>query len=229
MYKWSILAVGLCVGGVLFAALARHVAAESAGEACMTEPEVIELPCALRDTQMTVREIAAYEGPYWEDGSGEEVADVFALVVENTGGTVILQGEIFLKTEYGVLEFEISWLPPEGVALIPEKNRASFCGARILECSGWNTTIYPEMTGAVTAEERGMGELVFVNRTTQPISRVEAWYRPLDPQSEMYIGGSAQGVVLEDLQPGEERAVLPFRYAKGYSKVVSILLSAEEE
>ena len=229
MYKWSVLVLGLCVGGVMFAVLTKHVAEKPAEGTCVMEPEVVELPCAVKDTQMTVRERALYEGPYWEDGTGEEVADVFALVVENTGGTMILQGQIFLKTETGMLEFVISWLPPDGVALVPEKNRAPADDVRILECSGWNTTIYPEMTGAVTAVEQGMGELVFVNQTTQPIAKVETWYRSLDPQSQMYIGGSAQAIVLEGLQPGEERVILPFRYAKGYSKVVSILLSASED
>ena len=158
MHKWGILAVGLCVGGVLFAALTRRVAAEPAAEFCITEPATIELPCAVADTQLVIRGTAVYEGPYWEDGSGEEVANVLALVVENTGGTMILQGQILLKTERGVLEFSVSWLPPDEAVLVLEKNRASAGDCEIYSCSGWNTTIYPEMTGAVTASEQGMGE-----------------------------------------------------------------------
>lgn len=229
MHKWSILTLGLCVGGVLFAVLARQVAAEGPREIIPVEPEPVGLPCAVRDTQMTVRETAVYEGPFWEDGSGEEVSDVFALVVENTGGTMILQGQITLETETGIMEFVISWLPPDAVVLVPEKNRANSCGGQILECNGWNTTIYPELSGAVTATAQGMGNLVFTNHTTQPIAQVEAWYRSYDAQSEMYIGGRADHILIEDLMSGEERLVSPFRYAKGYSKVVCILLNASKE
>ena len=81
----------------------------------------------------------------------------------------------------------------------------------------------------MTATAQGMGNLVFTNHTTQPIAQVEAWYRSYDAQSEMYIGGRADHILIEDLMSGEERLVSPFRYAKGYSKVVCILLNASKE
>lgn len=228
MHKWGILVIGLCVGGVLFSALVRQAAAEAPGENIPDTLQPMDLPCRVRDTNMVIRAIAAYEGPFWEDGSGEEAADILALVVENIGGTMILQGEILLRTERGELRFCVSWLPPDSVVLIPEQGKASAGEIQILDCGGWHTTIYPEMTGAVTAREQGMGELVFTNHTTQPIAQVEAWYRSYDAQSGMYIGGCAQTVVVEGLQPEEERVISPYRYAKGYSKVVSILLDTSE-
>lgn len=224
MHRWGMLAVGLCISGALFAALANRVAADPPQEVPVAR-ETVELPYAVENTQLLIRELAVYEGPFWEDGSGEEVTDVAALVVENTGGTMICQGQLRLETEAGVLEFSVSWLPADSVALIPEKNRARAGSLRILSCSGWNTTIYPEMTGAVTAREQGMGELLFINHTTQTIAAVEAVYKSYDPDSGMYIGGNSGTVRLEQLKSGEERAVAPYQYAKGYSKIVCILLS----
>lgn len=223
MHRWGMLAVGLCVSGMLLAALTSRVAADPPQEVPAAR-EAVALPCAVENTQLLIREPAVYEGPFWEDGSGEEVSDVFALVVENAGGTMILQGQILLETEAGTLEFVISWLPPDAVALVPERNRAPAREVRITGCSGWNTTIYPEMSGAVTAAEQGLAELVFINHTTQPITQVEAWYRSYDAQSGMYIGGRAERVRMVDLMPGEERKLSPYRYVKGYSRVVSILL-----
>ncbi len=186
---------------------------------------VARLPYVVENTQLVIRELAVYEGPFREDGSAEEVAEVAALVVENTGGVMISHAWICVLTDQGILEFSLHWLPADGVALVPEYNRAPAGGYRILSAKGWNTTLYPEISGAVTADEQGMGELVFTNHTTQPIATVEAVYRAYDSESGMYIGGSAETVELTQLQAGESRSITPAYYACGYAKVVYILRS----
>ncbi len=221
MRKWEILVVGLCIcGGLCGTGTAKEPA---------RSPRPVqkwEMPRTVENTKLLLRELAAYEGPFWEDGSGEEVADIAALVVENVAGVMISHAQIILETDKGNLEFSIHWLPADGVALVPEAHRAPADDYRITGCSGWSTTIYPEISGAVTAREQGLGELVFTNHTTQPIAGVKAVYRPYDPGSGMYIGGSAQTLELAWLRAGEERCVTPVRYACGYTKVVCILLTA---
>ena len=226
MHGWEMLTVGLCASAVVLSAMSsRGMAEEPQGSAA--EYVALEFPYSVEDTQMTILELAAYEGPFWEDGSGEELGGVAALVVKNTGGTMIHQGKITLCTDLGTLEFMLSWLPPNGTVLIPECSRAPVDPYQPWSCSGWNTTIYPEMTGAVTASEQGLGELVFLNHTMQPINSTEAFYKFYDEESCMYIGGNTFSVKLEQLQPGEERVIAPPCYACGYAKVVCILQSNE--
>lgn len=229
MHRWGMLAVGLCISGWLLTVLYGQAAAQLSEQQEETTPQQLSFPAAVENTQLVIREMAVYEGPFWEDGSGKEAADVCALVVENVGGTMVSGAEITLQTADGTLCFALSWLPPDGVALVPEKSGASVEDVQVLGCDGWNTTMYPEMTGAVTAREQGMGELVFTNHTTQPIGCVEAIYKAYDPESGMYIGGYSVTASIANLQSKEERRVPVAQYASGYSKVVCILLTAQEQ
>lgn len=226
MRRWGMLAVGFCISGWLMGVLVLGGMEQyrTAYPASASEPLLRSLPLEVEDTPMIAVELVAYDGPFWEDGSGEKVAGVCALVIENTGGTMICQGEVALQTRDSVLEFSFSWLPPDAKILVPERNRASAGVYMLSGCSGWCMTMYPENTGAVTVYEQGMGQLAFVNHSTQIIERVEAVFKSWDPEAQMYIGGSACTVYVDRLLPGEERPTLPWRYVSGYSKVVCVFL-----
>lgn len=225
MRKWMMLLAGLSVSAVLLAQLCRDGVLQyrSARAAEPSARQELELPLAVEGTQLVAVELAEYEGPFWEDGSGQEVAGICALVIENRGGIMASQGAVTLETEDARLVFEFSCLPPGARVLVPERNRAPAVQGGILLCKGWSAGIYPEITGAVTARAGGMDSLVLTNHTTQPIPNVTVIYKSYDRESDMYIGGVSHSLFLERLQSGESRIVNPPTYAAPYSKVVCVL------
>lgn len=216
-----LLIVGLGTGGLLLFALCTGAAAQYAH--LQEQQRTRMLPGAVQGTFLQAVQLAAYEGPFWEDGTAEEAADVAALVVENTGGCYVSEGAVVLDWGEDRMVFELSWLPPGGKVLVLEKHRKPYRDIGDGACYGWASELYPENTGVVTVEQTGSAGLAFTNRTDGAIDGAAAMYKHYDQESGMYIGGITYSISVADLQPGESRTVTPWRYAAGYSRVVCVM------
>lgn len=66
----------------------------------------------------------SFSGAYLEDGSDEQVTDVFAIVVKNNGGSLVEYGKIELPlSNKKTATFEFSGLPVGAAVLVQEKSR----------------------------------------------------------------------------------------------------------
>ncbi len=187
-----------------------------------TTIQAISLPCPVEDTALVAVGLARYEGPFWEDGSDDEVADVAALVIENTGGTHVAQGAVILDWGSDRLVFELSALPPGQRVLVLEKDRKAYLQTDFLSCYGWTRGVYPENMGIVTLEDMGGSSMAVTNHTQGEIAAVRILYKNFDSGSGMYIGGVSYTTLVTDLRPGEVRQITPYRYFCGYSRVITL-------
>lgn len=225
MGKWVVLAAGLAVSLCLLTGLVTG-AAETYTQELETQPvpELIALPCPVEGTELMLLELAEYEGPFYEDGSGEEVAGVCAAVIENRGGTTVYEGCVTLRDGGRELTFRLTWLPPGSKILVPEVGRKAFAQGEWISCTGWSTGIYPEYTGAVTAL-RLLDGISLTNHTTQTIGSVSVIYKRFDRESGMYIGGNAMSLEWTDLPPGTWMRDKPHRYERDSVRIVGILVA----
>lgn len=223
MRRALLLIVGLGIGGLLLLALCVHAAAQYSTQ----KPAPPVLPVNVEGTALRAVELTVYEGPFWEDGTADEVVDIAALVVENTGEGFLSEGAVILDWGEDRMVFEFSWLPPGSRTLVLEKNRKPFCVPDSMRCYGWASEAYPGQMGAVTVVESGDTELSFANRTTAAISNAAAMFKHYDAESGMYIGGITYAITAGKLQPGEICRVTPWRYVSGYSRVVCVVTEYE--
>ena len=177
---------------------------------------------------MTALRLACYQGPFWEDGTGDTVTNVAALTVENTGGQMISQGAVVLEWEHRQLVFEVSAIPPGEKVLVLEQDRQALPAGFPDRCYGWTQQIYPENMGHVTAEDSGESALVITNHTTDVIPVVTICYKSRARDRNLYYWGVSYSVEVRDLQPGEKRVLTPWRYICGSSDVVQILTYTEK-
>ncbi len=77
-------------------------------------------------TQLEVTAVGRYSGAYVEDGTDEEVTDVLALIVRNTGDTWLEYAELTLDCGGKTGTFGVSALPAGSSALLMEKNRLTY-------------------------------------------------------------------------------------------------------
>ena len=223
MRRVLLLVVGFGAGGLLLLVLCISVAAQ-----CSVSNELPSiLPVDVEGTSLKAVELSVYEGPFWEDGIAEHAVDIAALVVENKGGCYISEGAVVLDWGEDRMVFELSWIPPGGKVLVLEKGRKAFCVLEQMRCYGWSSEIYPEQTGVVVVQESGGAELSFVNRTSSVIPEATVMFKHYDSQRDMYIGGITYSITAQALQPGEIRAVTPWRYASGYSRTICVLTNFE--
>ena len=182
---------------------------------------LLSFPCCVAGADLRVLQLASYEGPYWESYGDEEVVDVAALLIENTGG-FLAQGAVVLEWEDRRMVFELRDLPPGARVLVLEKDRQRFFMGMPTGCYGWETESYPEDMGHVTAEDAGGMYIAVINHTEGIVPVAEICYRSCDPSSGMYIGGISYRVEVRDLQPGERRIISPYHYASGSSEILYV-------
>ena len=179
-------------------------------------------PHSVMGTNLLATELRSYNGPFWEDGSNEEVFDVAALVVENQGGLMVAGGAVIVEMREQRLVFEFSFLPPSGKILVLEKDRKCYLQETPISCYGWTREEYPENPGLVSVEAVGLSGLRISNYTGCTLPGVEIHYKNFDYENAMYMGGITYLVSAQDLMPREVRRVEPTNFASRGSRVVCV-------
>lgn len=126
----ALIAVILLAGLLLwFATHKTGTAAELPGD---TVTEVRDLTPEQKQARwllkgaLQIQTIGSYSGPYWEDGSDEEVSDVLMMTVTNVTAEPIQYAAITLELGVGTAEFSVSALPAGATAVLLEQNRMTY-------------------------------------------------------------------------------------------------------
>ena len=192
----------------------------------LAEANTVVMPCRLQYTNLEVRGLICYDGPYLEDGTDESVMNVAALVLCNTGTIGIEYVHIVISQQGRDLSFDATYIPPKGTVLILESNRALFSDSPIEECRC--RTMIPGSfdweEDKISVESRGLGSLVVTNITQTAFPCVRIYYKQYDGESAMCLGGITYSAVITDLQPGKSVTISPYHYAVGYGQVVAIVV-----
>ena len=222
-----LLLAGLGAGGAMLCLLCVHVALQysavySARQTVQEQSLGLQFPCIVKGTDLTALQLASYDGPFWEDGSADEVAEIAALVIQNTGDSFVAEGAVVLDWGEDRFVFEFSGLPPGQKVLVLEKMRKAYQRLPEFRCSGWSREETPADTQMAEVLPAGMGELAFLNTADVQLSGVTAVYKHYDPGSGMLIGGIAYRETVVKLQPGERRTVTPRCYSGNASRIVQV-------
>lgn len=192
--------------------------------AMMTQPtETVEFPLVLRDTELIVEHLGQYEGPYLEAEDEEPVSGVAALMIYNPGNRYIRSATVLLTQGAKSLVFELSYLPPRSRILVLEKNRESYSGQDVTECrcTALSRESFSKLEDRITVTEEA-GQLRVGNLTTGPLTGVTLYYKQYAPEGDFFLGGITCRYEIENLAAGEETTVTPYRYTRGYSRLVAV-------
>ena len=184
--------------------------------------EHISFPFLLESTDLVVKGICAYDGPFWEDGSGQEVTGVTALLLENTGSYGMDRVWVVMQQGNRLLRFTANTIPPGATVAVLESDKAVFQKQDIDICYGWHRL---QLDGwkheEILLREIDMGTISLQNTTDETIRNIRLLYK--DSLQGMYIGGVTNMHTVKELLPGEIIAVDPERYARGNSKIICVL------
>lgn len=189
----------------------------------VTAPQLerIHFPCAIAGTTLVAEGVASYDGPYLEDGSDQEVVNVTALLLRNTGDVGIAKTEVIMQKGEQKLIFEADTIPPGATVLILEKRRTLHTNTNFTSCSGWQIV---EEHGwhdwGIRIREVTMGVLEITNQTGSAMKNVQLYYKT--KLEDMYIGGMTYVHTVTKLKEGETIQISPYHYARGYSEIIKI-------
>ena len=191
--------------------------------------EPITLPASIHGTTLVAQRLAAYDGPFLEDGSGQEVVNIAALVVYNAGDREVLQTGITLQWEAVTLCFYAENIPPGKAVLLLERNRRSCAQNEFTACSGWQVSARETRDPAAFLEitDSAMGAVTVTNITSDTLQDVRLCYKSWLSPPDIYIGGISRQMSVSALQPGESTTLYPPYYARGYTKIVSVSVNSQ--
>lgn len=190
-----------------------------------TAPGELLFPFPITDTELVAVSFALYDGPFMEDGSGDEVSGVLALVLRNEGDSMVESADISMECDEGSVQFRFTDLPSKAAILVPELGRARKKPAVIYACSAEVSCLsepFPmadrlriEETGPITLEVRN------ISKTTS--EELALYYKSYDFHSDMYIGGKTYTATVPPILPGKKETLSPYRYVKHYSRIVAAI------
>ena len=188
------------------------------------ETAYLEFPCSVEGTSLIAQYLAAYEGPYMEDGTNEHAVDIAAIVLENSGEQGIEFVTVTLCWENGEYVFEATSIPPQSSILVLEKSCQTYRVGQWTRCYGNQKLYQGEWNGSgIFAADYGLGELIVTNLTEDVLKNITVYHKAYLSPPDIYVGGVSYETNILQLMPGESVRIMPTNYAVGGSKITRII------
>lgn len=194
---------------------------EAAGK---TDEGYIKFPYEAARSSLMIQRVQAYDGSYVEDGSNDQVSDVAAILVTNTGDQCVEYADITLISEEGTLKFSLTALGSGASCIIAEADKTAYKTQDYTECTV-ESAFLDEMEMSETlveVKEIKSGALTVKNISNDKIPGIRVFYKYYDEENQVYIGGAAYNAQVTDLEPGYSKLVTPDHYVSGQSKVIMV-------
>lgn len=194
---------------------------EAVTKATKTEP--LTFPLKLESSTLVVEEIVRYQGPFWEDGSGEQVENVAGLMLYNPTDRLIEFAGFALRENEKTLYFFVHHLPPKSRCLVLEKNRQPCDGEQITQCRELSVRWSHQELSRDQIDYVGLGPtMTIVNRDPRELNHVVVRYKRYMGSGDYYLGGTVFSVHLFNLRTEERREVQPEHYITSDARIVGI-------
>ncbi len=229
-FGWQKIALILAVVGMLCGCSNEKKTVASAFPTNTTEstqiyPVSATFPVTLPNSGLIAEELRLYQGSFWEDGSGDYVEEVAALMICNPTNRMIAFASFAVDTPEGQLYFFAYRLPPKSRCLVQEYNRKSCDPQKALACRELIIRWESQELSREQIDYVGFGpRMTIVNRDSRQLEHVTVWYKQYVKEEDYYLGGVAYSAHLFYVQPGQRRTVTPEYYDAAHARIVAIEL-----
>ena len=191
------------------------------------ETDAITFPYKVGDTNLLIEGLGIYDGPFLEDASDSPVTNIAALRIKNCSKYPVERGAVVLEIDKERYVFEVYAIPPGESVFVCELDKKIFTTQPVLSCTGWAVEdIWFDNKEKLSIIETDIDTLQITNISNQFLPCIQLLYKSYDNDSGVYIGGICYTLDIVSLQPGESKTVTPYRYVSGYSRIVTVKLSA---
>lgn len=185
----------------------------------------LEFPITVPESRLVAEKLIYYNGPYWEDGSGEIVENVAGLMLYNPTDRLIEFAAFSLEQEGKKLYFFVYHLPPQSRCLVLEYHKNPCAPGLVTDCTQLNIRWGYQEFSREQIDYVGLGSLMTViNRDSRQLKHVTVWYKKYVPSENYYLGGAVYSAHVFDLQSEERRDIYPEYYEAGSARIVGIEL-----
>lgn len=185
----------------------------------------LTFPVTLSDSPLIAERLQSYEGPYWEDGSGDYVENVAGLMVHNPTDRMIEFASIAIRQGGEQLYFFIYRLPPNSRCLVLEYQRKPCVPQTVTACRELCIRWGSQEFSGEHVDYVGLGPLMtIINRDSRQLDHVTVWYKQYVKTEDYYLGGKAYSAHLFSLESEGRRTLQPEHYHTDNARIVGIEL-----
>ncbi len=189
----------------------------------------ISLPYPIPGTPLQIIELVIYDGISLEDGSVEELAQVAALLIQNTGTQTLESGEVELWQGERQLRFSFQYLSPGATVMALEADRRLYQPGDIIRCRGSVVPVQSDLRALLAIQEAGSCTLHITNISNIPLRDIIVYFKNVDPETGIYMGGIAYEIGIHSLAPGQTHICRPGYYVAGESRIVHVKSSGLQQ
>lgn len=223
----SVMSVSLLWGCARQTALPTNPAWTVLPEETQVQITPVTFPVTLPDSTLIAEKLVSYCGPYWEDGTGDEVEDVAGLMLCNPTNRMIDFAAFVLEQAGESFYFFVYRMPPESRCLVLEHSRKTCHQENVTDCRELSVRWDYQEISREQLDYLGFGRyLTVINRDCRTQNHVTVWYKQYVKAGEYYLGGAAKSAHLFFLEPQEHRTITPEGYDAANARIVSIRLES---
>lgn len=182
----------------------------------------LKMPAGVEGTDLLLHNLAIYDGPFYEDGTGREVMGVAAVLIENRGDSMLSLIHLEVQTLSCKYEFEAMMIPPCSRVLVPEKYAREYVHEGIIQCNGWTVDAKDMPAYPITVTPMSIGTLRITNISDEPLQNIHLYHKTYLKESDIFVGGIVFETVVPYIAPRSFSEVRPECYASGYSELLYV-------
>lgn len=196
----------------------------SAASAPVVAQVSMSFPCVVEGTPLVIQGITGYEGPYIEDGSDEEVADVAALILYNAGENMIAAADITVQCAESSFCFVLNDLPAGAGVVVLDQDAQLWTPQNVYRClASYELNEIGNFTDQqLHVRQTDTSILEISNLTDKTIYDITICHKTWSEEIGCYLGGITYETHIDSLRPGQILLLSPDHYAVGSSKIVNI-------
>ena len=175
---------------------------------------------------LSIIRVEPYSGEYFESHAGNEVNNIASVIIENSGSDMIQAGTVRMKTGTETYEFYFTTLLPGEKMLVLEKNKAEFTNRLVSAEAELADAIYfaerPTMCDDAVEIKTEENSIYVKNISDFALTGGHVFYKNIDAESGMYVGGVTYMATFDKLGVGEIAAISADHYSPITSKIVFV-------
>ena len=110
--------------------------------------------------------------------------------------------------------------------MILEKDARKYFDGALTDCRGQVTLAEEPWMDATQLRfaDVDMGTVAVTNLTDRPMEKLRIYYKTYYADAAVFLGGVTYYAAIEYLAPGETVLIEPSHYARGYSRIVRVIM-----
>lgn len=218
--------ISLLLAAVSFGTLTALVLVSQAAYAIVVrqwEYQELDMPCSVEGTGLFVENLAGYDGPLFEDGTGVEVLNAAAIVLHNPQEDWVVYTKICVETENDRFVFEGQLLPPYSRTLIVEKTGKKLPKSAITSCMGWSIRSKQQGIEGVDVLTDAQGGVLLHNYSEATMKNLRLFHKNYLEDCNLFVGGKPFETNIHVINPGQSLHLMPENFARGYSRILCVI------